>query len=111
MKAIGLDIKPPKAECNDDKCPWHGKLSVRGKVFLGRVRSSKSKNTVIVDWGYHKYIKKYERYERRRSRVSAHNPDCIRAREGDRVTIAECRPISKTKSFVVVSKATGEKGD
>jgi small subunit ribosomal protein S17 len=27
---------------------------------------------------------------------------CIGAKEGDTVVIAECRPLSKTKSFVVV---------
>jgi len=38
------------------------------------------------------------------SRITAHNPPCIGAKTGDKVKIAECRPISKTKSFVVVEK-------
>jgi ribosomal protein S17 len=57
---------------------------------------------------YDQYVPKYERYERRKSRIVVHNPECIRAREGDVVVVAECRPLSKTKSFVVVAK-TGEK--
>jgi small subunit ribosomal protein S17 len=61
-------------------------------------------NTVIVEWGFHRYIKKYERYERRKSRVAAHNPPCINAKEGDKVVIAECRPLSKTTHFVIVGK-------
>jgi len=44
------------------------------------------------------------RYERRRGHIPSHNPPCIDAKEGDRVRIAECRPISKTVSFVVVEK-------
>lgn len=103
-KSIGIDVKPPEAECDNEKCAWHGKISLRGKVLRGTVRSAKSHNTAIVEWGYHRLRPKYERYERRKSRVTAHNPPCIHAREGDNVVIAECRPISKTKSFVVVSK-------
>ncbi len=103
-KDIGVGVKPPENECEDANCAWHGKIAVRGRVFQGSVRSAKSHNTVIVEWGYHRFIPKYERYERRKSRASAHNPPCIRAREGDMVVIAECRPISKTKHFIVVAK-------
>lgn len=99
---IGVDIKPPENTCEDEKCPWHGSLSVRGKVFQGVVKSSKPTNTVIIEWDFNLFIPKYERYERRKSRISAHNPFCIKAKEGDKVKVAECRPISKTKSFVVV---------
>ncbi len=102
---IGLDVKKPQNTCEDLKCPWHGKLPVRGRVFEGTVKSSRAKNTAVIEWGYNHYSQKYERWERRRSVVSAHNPLCIRAKEGDKVTIAECRPLSKTKSFVVVGMA------
>ncbi|MFQ5648099.1 MAG: 30S ribosomal protein S17 [Candidatus Aenigmatarchaeota archaeon] len=107
---IGLDIKPPEKECGDAKCAWHGRIALRGKVFRGTVKSSKAHNTVVVEWGYHRHVRKYERYERRRSSVVAYNPPCIRAREGSRVVIAECRPLSKTKNFVVVGKEQGEQG-
>ncbi len=99
---IGLDIKAPLSQCQDVKCPWHGNLSIRGRVFEGVVKSSKAKNTAVVEWGYNLYSQKYERFERRKTSISAHNPLCIKAKEGDKVTIAECRPVSKTKSFVVV---------
>jgi small subunit ribosomal protein S17 len=102
-KDIGVGVNPPENECQDPACAWHGKIAVRGRVFEGRVRSSKSHNTVIVEWAYTRFIPKYESYERRKSRVSAHNPPCIRAREGDNVVIYECRPISKTKKFIVVA--------
>jgi small subunit ribosomal protein S17 len=101
-KSIGVDVKPPEKECEDVKCPWHGKLSVRGKTLSGKIKSSKSRNTAIIEWDYHRIVPKFERFERRKSRVSAHNPPCIHAREGDSVVIAECRPVSKTKHFVVV---------
>ena len=60
--------------------------------------------TVIVRRDYLHYVPKYERYERRHSRIAAHNPDCINAKVGDKVKIAECRPLSKTKHFVVIEK-------
>ncbi len=101
-KDIGLGVEGPKESCDDPKCAWHGKLPVRGRVFRGKVKSAKAHNTVVVEWNYHRFIQKYERYERRKSRVVAHNPPCMKAKEGDEVMIAECRPLSKTKSFVVV---------
>jgi small subunit ribosomal protein S17 len=101
-KNIGVTINPPEKDCKDPRCAWHGSLPVRGRIFKGEVRSSKSHNTVIVEWGYNRFIRKYERYQRQKSRVTAHNPPCMKAREGDLVVVAECRPISKTKHFVVV---------
>ena len=101
---IGLDVKPPKVECDDKKCPFHGELRVRKKVLEGVVVSAKMQRTAIVEREYLHYVPKYMRYERRRSRIPAHNPPCINAKEGDRVKIAECRPLSKTVSWVIVEK-------
>jgi small subunit ribosomal protein S17 len=106
-KSIGIPISQPEKECKDTRCAWHGSLPVRGRVFKGTVKSAKSHNTVIVEWDYHRFIRKYERYQRQKSRVTAHNPPCIRAREGDSVVVAECRPVSKTKHFVVVGFQKG----
>lgn len=69
---------------------------------MGTVVSSKMDNTVVIERKYMKMVSKYQRYEKRRSKIHAHNPPCISAKVGDIVTIAECRPISKTKSYVVV---------
>jgi ribosomal protein S17 len=59
-------------------------------------------HTVVVEWEGWRYIPKYERYRRTRTRLLAHNTPCINAAEGDMVLIAECRPLSKTKNFVVL---------
>lgn len=101
---IGLGAKPPKDGCTNTKCPWHGHLKIRGRVFKGRVVSSKGLDTAVVQWNYYNYIPKYERYERRKTRVSAHNPSCIAAKTGDTVMIGECRPLSKSKAFVVFER-------
>lgn len=101
---MSLTFKKPKKICDDRNCPFHGDLPVRGRVLEGIVTSAKMDKTVIVKHDYIYYVPKYMRYERRQSSIPSHNPPCINAQEGERVRIAECRPISKTVSFVVVEK-------
>jgi small subunit ribosomal protein S17 len=60
--------------------------------------------TAIIRRDYLHYVPKFKRYERRKSHIPAHNPPCLNAKEGDKVKIAECHPISKTVSFVIVEK-------
>ncbi len=79
-------------------------IPLRGRVFTGTVVSDKMMKTVTVKWSRHIKIPKYERYEKRSSKVKAHLPEHINAKKGDIVKIAECRPISKTKKFVVYEK-------
>ena len=82
-KDIGLEAKKPGNSCDSEKCPWHGHLKVRGRIFTGKVVSSKPANTVIVSWNYYKYVPKYERYERRKTKIESHNPRCIDAKAGE----------------------------
>ncbi len=77
-------------------------LSTRGKQIEGKVVSTKAAKTAVVAWERRRYVKKYERYERRSSKVAAHVPEDISVKEGDMVRIQETRPISKTKHFVVI---------
>ena len=104
VKDIGIDVNPPAAECSDVNCPFHGSLPVRGQVIEGTVVSVKMDRTAVVERKYLKYQKKYERYEKRTSKYSVHAPACFELKAGDHVTVMECRPISKTVSFVVVEK-------
>jgi len=97
-------LKKPLKECDDINCPFHGTLSIRGKILEGVVVRSRMSKSVVVRFDYLKYYPKYERYARKTSRITAHNPPCLNVREGDKVKIAECRPISKTKAFVVLEK-------
>ena len=100
---IGIEnIKIPEKSCNDKKCPFHGTLSVRGQIFTGIVVSDKMQRSVVVEREYLRYDKKYERYEKRTSKFHAHNPECLNVKTGDKVIIMECRPLSKSISFVVI---------
>jgi small subunit ribosomal protein S17 len=101
---MSLTSKKPKKTCDDRNCPFHGELPVRGRVMEGIVVRAKMERTVIVRRDYIHYVPKFRRYERRRSRIPSHNPPCLNVKEGDLVRIAECRPISKTVSFVVIEK-------
>ncbi len=102
MSTAGLEVQAPEQQCDGLRCPFHGSLKVRGRLFTGRVVSVSGKSFVVVQMEYLHKIRKFGRSERRRSRLTAHLPQCIQAREGDLATIAECRPLSKTISFVVV---------
>lgn len=104
MRNIGISVTPPQRECDDSDCPFHSDLSVRGRILEGVVVSDKMKETVIIRRDYQHYVPKYMRYERRRSRIAAHNPPCIDAKVGDIVKIMECRPLSKSVSFVTIEK-------
>ncbi len=103
-KNIGVNVKPPQETCDDKNCPFHGKLPVRRQIITGIVCSNKMNNAVVVKREYRHYVPKYERYERRTSKYMAHCPPCLKVKSGDRVRIAECRPLSKTISFVTIEK-------
>lgn len=109
MRDIGIDVKAPERECEDKNCPFHGNLSVRGQIMQGRVVKTYGR-TAVVEREMIKYVPKYERYMKKRSKLHAHNPRCIRAKPGDIVTLGECRPISKTKSFVILEVVSSEGG-
>jgi small subunit ribosomal protein S17 len=95
-----------KQECTDKNCAIHGKVRGRGRVFTGVVRSAKMQRTITFEFERRYYLPKYQRYEKRKTRVKAHNPDCINAKEGNTVRIMECRPLSKTKKFVVIEQVS-----
>jgi len=104
VKDIGIEsINPPENICNDKKCAWHGEIRIHGRIFEGKVVKAKHRH-VLVEFYRYVYIPKYERYEIRRSRIKAHNPPCINAKEGDTVIIGETRPLSKTINFVIIAK-------
>ena len=79
--------------------PTPERKSVR-KVF-GRVVSNAADKTVSVS--IERVVKHpvYGKYIRRTSKVMAHDEDNA-CKLGDRVAIAECRPLSKRKSWRVV---------
>lgn len=68
------------------------------KTLVGKVVSSKMNKSIVVMIERKVQHPLYGKYVRKSSKLSAHdeNNEC---QEGDIVAIAECRPISKTKSW------------
>jgi small subunit ribosomal protein S17 len=106
--AIGLNVTEPEEACSDPNCPFHGTLGVRGQTLEGLVASTDMDKTVVVEREYDVKVPKYDRYMKRRSRVPAHHPPCLELEVGDTVRIAETRPLSKTKSHVVIERVDEE---
>eukprot|EP00300_Choanocystis_sp_HF-7_P034149 c46705_g1_i1.p1 GENE.c46705_g1_i1~~c46705_g1_i1.p1 ORF type:complete len:159 (+),score=0.95 c46705_g1_i1:43-519(+) len=106
-KSVGLGFKTPKEAIEgtyvDKKCPFTSNVSIRGRILRGVCVSTKMKRTVIVRRDYLHFVKKYSRFEKRHSNTPAHvSPAFVALKEGDVVTIGECRPLSKTVRFNVL---------
>lgn len=105
-RKLGFGIPLPTSRPGeyDAHCPFFGKVTVRGRILTGTVVSAKMHRTVKIVIHHSHYMKKYERYEKRRTKLLVHNPPSINAQVGDTVRVMETRPISKTKHFVVVER-------
>lgn len=75
--------------------------AIQHKRFTGVVVSARMKDTAVVEVS--RYIKhpKYGKYLTRSKRFKAHDAGNKHA-VGEKVTIEECRPISKDKHFRIV---------
>lgn len=74
--------------------------ATKKKTLVGRVVSNKMTNTVSVLIEERSPHPVYRKYVRRSTKLLAHDADNS-CQEGDVVAIAECRPISKHKSWRV----------
>ena len=102
---MGLGIKTPEAAIHgkyiDKKCPFTSSVTIRGAILKGLVISTKMERTIIVRRDYLRYVKKYRRwdcagpmissYEKRHRNIPAHCSPCFDVKEGDIVTIGQCR--------------------
>jgi len=93
-----------KTDCKDRLCPVHGdrKLKMRGRTFEGEV-IRKLHGKITIQFERMLKLPKYERYEKRKTKIHARLPDCMKdsVAVGDLIQIAETRPISKTIHFIV----------
>ena len=98
--------------CTDIQCPIHGHLKVRGKHFMGVV-IRKFPRRICIEFGRTIYIRKYERYMKKKTKIHARLPDCMKQEIdiGDYVEIGECRPLSKIIHSVVLRKITNKSGE
>lgn len=73
----------------------------RRKRLTGEVVSNKMKDTIVVKVDQFTKAPKYEKYVKKSKKYLAHDAGNLK-KEGETVTIEECRPISKNKHFRVV---------
>lgn len=95
-----------KVECKNSWCPFHGSepVKLRGRTFEGTV-IKKFTGRVTIEFERILQVRKYERYEKRKTKLHARLPDCLKDIEvGDLIKIAECRPLSKIIHFIVVER-------
>jgi len=73
------------------------------KTLQGVVVSDKMQKTLVVQ--VERYVKdpKYGKYMKISKKYKAHNENND-IKVGDKVTIEECRPLSKDKHFTVITK-------
>nr|XP_027193920.1 40S ribosomal protein S11-like [Dermatophagoides pteronyssinus] len=106
VKQVGFGFKTPFAAIEgryiDNKCPFTGDVSIRGRILKGMVVSMKMKKTIIIRRHYLHYIPKYKRFEKRHKNLAVHCSPAFELKVGDIVTVGECRPLAKTVCFNVL---------
>merc|ERR1712055_254101 len=112
----GLGFKiPSEAKMGnyiDKKCPFVGKVSIRGRILTGVITKLKMNKTCVIRRDYLHYVKKYNRFEKRHKNMSVHLSPCFRGTNvGDVATVGECRPLSKTVKFntLKITKSSASK--
>lgn len=96
-----------KVSCTDKYCPTHGREAVklRGRTFEGEV-IKKLPGRLKIQFDRFLYDRKYERFDKRRTKINARLSDCMKdeIQLGDWIEIKECRPLSKIIHFYVTRK-------
>jgi small subunit ribosomal protein S17 len=74
------------------------------RILQGTVESAKNEKTISVRVERRFRHPLYKKTVRRSAKYAAHNATAVKYKVGDKVKIQECRPISKTKSWVIVEE-------
>lgn len=80
-------------------------LGTRGRVFEGYITKKFAKR-VVIEFERTVYVKKYERFYKKKTKIHARLPDALAGQinVGDYVRAGECRPLSKLIHFIVIEK-------
>lgn len=102
--------KTEKNEKSENKNSQNSnQLGTRGRIFEGTV-IRKFPKRVVVEFERTLYIKKYERFFKKKTRLHARLPDNMSVELGDYIKIRETRPISKIIHFLVIEKVRSANG-
>lgn len=75
----------------------------RGRIFEGTV-VRKFPTRVVIQFERTVFVKKYERFYKKRSRMHARLPAGMQIDLGDYIRVRECRPLSKILHAIVIEK-------
>lgn len=88
----------------ETKAPENKEKKTGGRVLRGTVVASKMQDTCTVLVERYVKVPKYKKFIRRRKKYLVHDAGNT-AQVGDKVEIKEVPPISKRKTFALVTKA------
>ncbi|GIU53850.1 MULTISPECIES: 30S ribosomal protein S17 [Shewanella] len=80
-------------------------MSDKARTMQGRVLSNKMDKSITVAIARQVKHPIYGKYIKRTTKIHAHD-ETNQCNEGDVVTISQCRPLSKTKSWTLVEVVT-----
>ena len=78
------------------------KPEIKGKILKGIVVSDKMQKTIVVEINSFVKNAKYQKFVKVTRRFKAHD-ETNKHKVGETVSIQECRPLSRDKSFVVLN--------
>ena len=78
-----------------------GAIATRGRAFQGYV-TKKFEKRAVIEFERTVYVKKYERFAKKKTRLHARITNNLNINVGDYVEVKECRPLSKIIHFVVI---------
>src|SRR3954462_11611399 len=102
-KTKAKKVHKPKAEKVARPAQPAGETIPRAmlRTIVGVVSSDKGNKSITVVVDFQTKHPKYGKYPRRRTTIHAHD-EKNEAKQGDKVELAECRPLSKTKHHRLV---------
>ena len=83
-------------------------VSARGRAFEGTV-IKKFPTRAVIESERTVYLKKYERFYKKKTKLHAYLPQGMEINVGDYIKVRECRPLSKIIHFVVIEKVRSAK--
>jgi ribosomal protein S17 len=80
--------------------------ATRGRFFEGTI-VKKFPTRVVIQFERTVFLRKYERFFKKHSKVHARIPQGMELAVGDYIRVQECRPLSKIIHAIVVEKIRG----
>jgi small subunit ribosomal protein S17 len=95
-----------------EKTKMEKKINPRGRSFEGEI-IKKFSDRIVIQFERLLYLRKYERYEKRKTKLQAKVPMEMQGKiqVGDYIEIKECKPISKSIHFIVIKKIRSLKNE